>query len=51
MTVHYTVDGAPGDVRLDRPEVLNALDRPTLEAHPRRTSARPRPTIRSASSS
>ncbi len=32
MTVHYTVDGGRATVRLDRPEVLNALDRPTLEA-------------------
>ncbi len=32
MTVHYTVDGRVATVRIDRPEVLNALDRPTLEA-------------------
>ncbi len=32
MTVHYTVEGGRATVRLDRPEVLNALDRPTLEA-------------------
>jgi enoyl-CoA hydratase/carnithine racemase len=31
MTVHYTVEGRRATVRLDRPEVLNALDRPTLE--------------------
>lgn len=31
MTVHYTVDGAVATVRIDRPEVLNALNRPTLE--------------------
>jgi enoyl-CoA hydratase/carnithine racemase len=32
MTVHYTLNGRRATVRLDRPEVLNALDRPTLEA-------------------
>ena len=32
MTVHYTVDGGVATVRIDRPEVLNALDRPTLES-------------------
>ena len=32
MTVHYAVDRGRATVRLDRPEVLNALDRPTLEA-------------------
>ncbi len=32
MTVHYTADGAVATVRIDRPEVLNALNRPTLEA-------------------
>ena len=32
MTVHYTVEGGRATVRLDRPEVLNALDRSTLEA-------------------
>ena len=32
MTVHYTVDGRIATVRIDRPEVLNALNRPTLEA-------------------
>jgi enoyl-CoA hydratase/carnithine racemase len=31
VTVHYTVDGRRATVRLDRPEVMNALDRPTLE--------------------
>ncbi len=30
--VHYTVVGRRATVRLDRPAVLNALDRPTLEA-------------------
>lgn len=32
MTVHYDVDGRRATVRLDRPDVFNALDRPTLEA-------------------
>ncbi len=32
MTVHYTVEGASATIRLDRPDVLNALDRPTIEA-------------------
>lgn len=32
MTVHYTVSGRVATVRIDRPEVLNALNRPTLEA-------------------
>ena len=32
MTVHYSVEGRRASVRLDRPEVLNALDRATLEA-------------------
>jgi enoyl-CoA hydratase/carnithine racemase len=32
MTVHYDVDGRVATVRIDRPEVFNALDRPTLEA-------------------
>ena len=32
MTVHYDVVGRRATVRLDRPEVLNALDRPTLDA-------------------
>ena len=32
MTVHYTVKGRVATVRIDRPEVLNALNRPTLEA-------------------
>jgi len=32
VSVHYTVDGSTATVRLDRPDVLNALDRPTLEA-------------------
>ncbi|MEA2621468.1 MAG: naphthoate synthase [Chloroflexota bacterium] len=31
MTVHYTVEDGRATVRLDRPEVLNALDRATLE--------------------
>ena len=31
MTVHYGVEGGVATVRIDRPEVLNALDRPTLE--------------------
>jgi enoyl-CoA hydratase/carnithine racemase len=31
MTVHYTVENRVATVRIDRPEVLNALDRPTLE--------------------
>jgi enoyl-CoA hydratase/carnithine racemase len=31
MTVHYSVDGRVATVRIDRPEVLNALDRPTLD--------------------
>lgn len=31
MTVHYSVDGHVATVRIDRPDVLNALDRPTLE--------------------
>ena len=32
MTVHYDVDGRVATVRIDRPEVFNALDRQTLEA-------------------
>jgi enoyl-CoA hydratase/carnithine racemase len=32
MTVHYDVDGRRATVRIDRPDVLNALDRPTLDA-------------------
>lgn len=32
MTVHYSVDAGRATVRLDRPEVLNALNRETLEA-------------------
>jgi enoyl-CoA hydratase/carnithine racemase len=32
VTVHYTTDGARATVRLDRPHVLNALDRESLEA-------------------
>jgi len=32
MTVHYEIDGRRATVRIDRPEVLNALDRPTLDA-------------------
>jgi len=31
VTVHYTVEGRRATLRLDRPEVLNALDRETLE--------------------
>ena len=31
MTVHYSVDDRVATVRIDRPDVLNALDRPTLE--------------------
>lgn len=31
MTLHYDVEGRRATVRIDRPEVLNALDRPTLE--------------------
>jgi len=31
MSVHYEVEGRRATVRLDRPDVLNALDRPTLE--------------------
>ena len=32
MTVHYDVVGRRATIRLDRPEVHNALDRPTLDA-------------------
>jgi enoyl-CoA hydratase/carnithine racemase len=32
MTVHYDVDGRVATVRLDRPEVFNALNRETLVA-------------------
>lgn len=32
MTVHHDVDGRVATVRIDRPEVFNALNRPTLEA-------------------
>jgi enoyl-CoA hydratase/carnithine racemase len=32
MTVHYDVQGRVATVRIDRPEVFNALNRPTLEA-------------------
>jgi enoyl-CoA hydratase/carnithine racemase len=32
MTVHYDVSGRRATVRLDRPSVHNALDRPTLDA-------------------
>ncbi len=32
MTVHYGVEDGRATIRLDRPQVLNALDRPTLEA-------------------
>jgi enoyl-CoA hydratase/carnithine racemase len=31
MTVHYSVEGRRATVRIDRPDVLNALDRPALE--------------------
>jgi enoyl-CoA hydratase/carnithine racemase len=31
VTVHYSVDDGVATVRIDRPDVLNALDRPTLE--------------------
>jgi enoyl-CoA hydratase/carnithine racemase len=31
MTVHYSVDAGVATVRIDRPAVLNALNRPTLE--------------------
>jgi enoyl-CoA hydratase/carnithine racemase len=31
MTVHYSVEGGVATVRIDRPAVLNALNRPTLE--------------------
>ena len=31
MTVHYSVEGRVATVRLDRPEVFNALNRETLE--------------------
>ena len=42
MTVHYEVVGRRATIRLDRPDVLNALDRPTLDAlahHMRQASA------------
>ena len=42
MTVHYDVAGRRATIRLDRPDVHNALDRATLEAlaqHVRRASA------------
>jgi enoyl-CoA hydratase/carnithine racemase len=42
VTVHYDVADRRATIRLDRPEVLNALDRPTLEAireHMREASA------------
>jgi enoyl-CoA hydratase/carnithine racemase len=32
MTVHYLVEGRRATVTIDRPDVLNALDRPTLDA-------------------
>jgi enoyl-CoA hydratase/carnithine racemase len=32
VTVHYDVDGRVATVRIDRPDVFNALDRSTLEA-------------------
>lgn len=32
MTVHYDIEGRVATVRIDRPDVLNALNRPTLEA-------------------
>jgi enoyl-CoA hydratase/carnithine racemase len=31
MSVHYDVDGAIAIITLDRPEVANAIDRPTAE--------------------
>jgi enoyl-CoA hydratase/carnithine racemase len=31
VTVHYSVEARVATIRIDRPEVLNALDRPTLE--------------------
>jgi enoyl-CoA hydratase/carnithine racemase len=31
VAVQYTVEGRVATIRIDRPEVLNALDRPTLE--------------------
>ena len=35
MTVHYDVEGRVATVRLDRPEVFNALNRATLDGDPR----------------
>jgi enoyl-CoA hydratase/carnithine racemase len=32
VTVHYDVVGRRATIRIDRPDVLNALDRPTLDA-------------------
>jgi len=32
MTVHYRAEGGRATVTIDRQEVLNALDRPTLDA-------------------
>jgi enoyl-CoA hydratase len=32
MTVHYDADGLVAIVTIDRPEVANAIDRPTAEA-------------------
>ena len=32
MTIHYELDGAVAVVTIDRPEVANAIDRPTAEA-------------------
>jgi enoyl-CoA hydratase len=32
MTVHYRIDGAVAVVTIDRPEVANAVDRPTADA-------------------
>ncbi|MFI5291696.1 MAG: enoyl-CoA hydratase-related protein [Candidatus Limnocylindrales bacterium] len=41
MTVHYEVVGRRATIRLDRPDVLNAPDRPTLDAlaHHRRQAS------------
>ena len=32
MTIHYDADGLVATVTIDRPEVANAIDRPTAEA-------------------
>jgi enoyl-CoA hydratase len=31
MTIHYDADGLVAIVTIDRPEVANAIDRPTAE--------------------